>query len=118
VYHGDASKEVAHVSLDSLTKIPENPHDYPEFSMFGELPAWGFYTRHAEGVTFKNVTLSCPGNDFRAAAVFHDVDGLTINSLKIPQVKSLPVVVFNGVTKSSVKGILIPGTSKNKILKR
>jgi polygalacturonase len=118
VYHGDASKAVANVSLDSLTKIPENPHDYPEFSMFGELPAWGFYARHAEGVTFKNVTLSCLGSDFRAAAVFHDVDGLTINGLKVPQVKSLPVVVFNGVTKPSVKGIQIPGKNKNKILKR
>lgn len=118
VYHGDASKEIANVSLDSLTKIPENPHDYPEFSMFGELPAWGFYTRHAEGVTFKNVTLGCPGNDFRAAAVFHDVDGLSINGLKIPQIKSLPVVVFNGVTKSSIKGIQIPGKSKIKILRK
>ncbi|WP_184543193.1 glycoside hydrolase family 28 protein [Mucilaginibacter sp. FT3.2] len=118
VYHGDASKTVAHVSLDSLASIPENPHDYPEFSMFGELPAWGFYARHVVGVTFKNVTLSCPGTDFRAACVFHDVDGLTVDGLKIPQVKSLPVVVLHGITRLSLKNIQIPGKSKNKIRTR
>ncbi|WP_439695816.1 glycoside hydrolase family 28 protein [Mucilaginibacter sp. AW1-7] len=116
VYHGDASKTVARVSLDSLTRIPENPRDYPEFSMFGELPAWGFYARHAAGVSFKNVTLSCAGRDFRAACVFEDIDGLTLNSLKIPQVKSLPVIALFGVTKSVMQNILMPGSAKNKVL--
>ncbi|WDF77312.1 glycosyl hydrolase family 28 protein [Mucilaginibacter sp. KACC 22773] len=116
VYHGDASKTVARVSLDSLTRIPENPRDYPEFSMFGELPAWGFYARHAAGVSFKNVTLSCAGRDFRAACVFEDIDGLTLNSLKIPQVKSLPVIALFGVTKSVMQNILMPRSAKNKVL--
>jgi polygalacturonase len=116
IYHGDASKTVARVSLDSLTRIPENPRDYPEFSMFGELPAWGFYARHAAGVSFKNVTLSCAGRDFRAACVFEDIDGLTLNSLKIPQVKSLPVIALFGVTKSVMQNILMPGSAKNKVL--
>jgi len=115
-YHGDASKAVAHVSLDSLNRIPENPHDYPEFSMFGELPAWGFYARHAVGVSFKNVTLSCAGHDFRAACVFEDIDGLTLNSLKIPQVKSLPVIALFGVTKSLMQNIEVSGSAKNKVL--
>jgi hypothetical protein len=38
--------------------IPENPSDYPEFSMFGELPVWGLYLRHVNGITLKNVQLS------------------------------------------------------------
>lgn len=109
VYKGKASKAKAHVSIDSLDKIPENAYHYPEFSMFGELPAWGFYARHATGITLKNVTLSCTGTDFRSACVFNDVDALSLIGIKIPQVKALPVIVFHNVTKPVLQKIQIPG---------
>jgi hypothetical protein len=48
--------------------------------------------------------------------VFEDIDGLTLNSLKIPQVKSLPVIALFGVTKSVMQNILMPGSAKNKVL--
>jgi len=115
VYKGDANKAVAQFGTDSLEKITENSNGYPEFSMFGELPAWGFYVRHAAGLTFKNVTISCLGNDFRAACVFNDINGLKIKSLKIPQVKSLPVILLHKVVKKSFHGINIPGTDADKI---
>ncbi len=56
-----------------LDSIPEMPAAYPEFSQFKELPAWGFYVRHAEGITFKNVTLTALEKDYRPAIVFDDV---------------------------------------------
>jgi len=115
VYHTDASKAVAQFGTDSLEKIPENSNGYPEFSMFGELPAWGFYVRHAEGITLKNVTVSCPGNDFRTSCVFNDVNGLTIRNLQIPQVKSLPVILLHNVAKQTFNRINIPGTGAGKI---
>ncbi|TDX02036.1 glycoside hydrolase family 28 protein [Dinghuibacter silviterrae] len=52
--------------------VPENPSDYPEFSMFGELPAWGLYVRHANGVTLKNVTLTAKTPDYRPTCVFDE----------------------------------------------
>ena len=48
-----AYRGLAPAELDS---IPEMATSYPEFSQFKELPAWGFYIRHAEGITFDNVT--------------------------------------------------------------
>jgi len=115
VYHASASKTIANVALDSLEKIPEKQHDYPEFSMFGELPAWGFYTRHAKGITFKNVILTCKGDDFRTAVVFDDVNGLNLNSINIPEVKALPVILFHHVIKPVIHDIRIPGKRTNKI---
>jgi hypothetical protein len=115
IYHGDANKTIAHFGIDSLEKIPENIPNYPEFSMYGELPSWGFYARHASGITFKNVTISCLGEDFRPACVFDDIDSLTLNGLKIPQVKSIPVIVLRGITNPSLKDIQIPGNDANKI---
>ena len=46
---GGGRRDVADAPLDKLAAIPEQADRYPEFSMFGELPAWGFYVRHARG---------------------------------------------------------------------
>jgi hypothetical protein len=37
--------------------IPEHPSGYPEFSMFGDLPVWGLYLRHVEGITLNGIRL-------------------------------------------------------------
>jgi hypothetical protein len=58
---------------EELDSIPEMPAAYPEFSQFKELPAWGFYIRHAEGVVFDNVTLTARKPDYRPAIVMDDV---------------------------------------------
>ena len=50
-----------------------------------ELPAWGFYIRHADGVEFKNVTLKVLEEDYRPAIVADDVNGLKLDGVKIIQ---------------------------------
>ena len=52
-YGGRASKEIACIPLNKITSVPENEAGYPEFSMWGELPSWGFYLRHAEDIKMK-----------------------------------------------------------------
>lgn len=51
--------------------------------MFGELPAWGFYVRHMDGLTMKNIKLSIAAPDYRPALVFDDVRNLDIDSVII-----------------------------------
>ena len=51
--------------------------------MFGELPAWGFYVRHMDGLTMKNIKLSIDAPDYRPAFIFDDVHNLNIGSLVI-----------------------------------
>jgi hypothetical protein len=46
--------------------------------MFGELPSWGFYLRHIDGITLQNVQLKLAADDFRPAIVDEDVDRLLI----------------------------------------
>ncbi|MDR1524829.1 MAG: glycoside hydrolase, partial [Tannerella sp.] len=58
---------------------------YPEFSQFKELPAWGFYLRHADGVTFNNVTLRAAAPDYRPAIVTDDVRGVTFRNVKFSE---------------------------------
>jgi polygalacturonase len=102
-YPGGGNASFAKVGLDELDKIPEMAASYPEFSMFKELPAWGFYVRHARGITFENVVLSCLRKDYRTAVVLDDVAGATFKSLKVnePSGNKAPVYAY----KSS--GVLI-----------
>ena len=68
-----------------MDKVPELADRYPEFSMFKELPAWGFFIRHVEEITFDNVTLRCKEEDYRTAIVLDDVHGALFKSLKVEE---------------------------------
>ncbi|WP_316837239.1 glycoside hydrolase family 28 protein [Pedobacter nutrimenti] len=83
-YPGRATKGQAYFALSRIGKISEKIQNYPEFSMFGELPAWALYVRHAQGITMRNVTLKLKNDDFRPALVFDDVDGVSLNEIKLP----------------------------------
>ena len=76
VYPGRATRSMAYMPLWRASDVPEQAGQYPEFSMFGELPAWGFYVRHADNLTFRNVRLTLADADFRPAFVFDDVRNL------------------------------------------
>jgi polygalacturonase len=63
---------------DLNLSVPENSTNYPIFSMFGNLPAYGFYARHVSGLTFENTTIGYRSTDYRPPFVFDDVSGLDI----------------------------------------
>ncbi len=48
-----------------------------------ELPAWGFYVRHVDGLSMKNIRLSIGAPDYRPAFVFADVSKLVMDSVSI-----------------------------------
>ena len=88
VYPGRATKGMAYVPLWRADRIDEQIKSYPEFSMFGELPSWGFYVRHVSGITFSNVKLSLTDHDFRPAFVFEDAADVTLKDVMFPRDKS------------------------------
>ncbi|MDA3881052.1 MAG: glycosyl hydrolase family 28 protein, partial [Prolixibacteraceae bacterium] len=76
VYEGGGNKETAYLDWKKLEEVSENEAGYPEFSMFGELPVWGLYVRHAKNLTLDNVKISKKGSDYRPAVAFNDVHDL------------------------------------------
>jgi hypothetical protein len=96
-YGGGSSKDTAYMPLDFIKKVPEQPREYPEFSMFGELPAWGVYLRHTEGVYFKNITLKLKEPDYRPAIVVDDAVFLRLKKKRISEGGGEPKVHFQGV---------------------
>lgn len=95
-YPGGGDPNYAKLGLDELDKVPEIPAKYPEFSMFKELPAWGFYIRHADNITFENVSLYAEKEDYRTAIVLDDVQLADFISLKVeePGKKKEPVFSY------------------------
>ncbi|HHT30423.1 glycoside hydrolase family 28 protein [Petrimonas mucosa] len=65
-----------------LDSIPDMRDRYPEFSQWKELPAWGFYVRHADGVVFDNVRLVAEKKDYRPSIVIDNVDGATFQNVE------------------------------------
>lgn len=104
VYPGKADANYAFrgSSKAELEAIPELEKSYPEFSNWKELPAWGFYIRHAEGVNFKNVKITVKGEDYRPAIVADDVNGLNFKGVQIFQEntpKGKKQIITNNVKK-------------------
>ncbi len=112
-----ANKEIALIPLKNITSVPENKANYPEFSMFGELPSWGFYVRHAEGIKMKNVKVNYLKDDFRPALIFDDVKGLELTDVDIPTAKEMPVVLFNNTTDIALENLKMPVSEEKGILK-
>jgi Glycosyl hydrolases family 28 len=107
-----------HHLLNQLEKIPECAESYPESKMFGVLPAWGMYCRHAEGITFENVSFRVSGRDYRAAVIFDDVRNLKLDRLKILSAGKEPPMVLNNVHGATITSSKGPGGSVEWIEKR
>jgi len=97
---GGGRRDRAEVTLGNLASIPEKRANYPEFSMFGELPAWGLFVRHVQGLRLENVTLELASPDFRSAIVADDVHGMAQDGLQVQGGKSEPMAALS--TDSSV----------------
>jgi polygalacturonase len=115
-YGGGADQKKADVPLDSVARIPEMADEYPEFSMFGELPAWALYVRHAEDITIKNSTFKFLEDDFRSPLVFDDVKKMMINHLNLASGNRAPAVILHNVTQPSFKKLNTVAGANAKIL--
>lgn len=56
-----------------INSIPSTPGEYkgnyPEYNVFGKLPAWGYYIRYAENINFTNCSQTVSPSDVRSAIV-------------------------------------------------
>lgn len=104
-YAGGSSKKNAFFATDSLTHVPEAEADYPEFSMFGELPVSGLYVRHVKGLRLKNIRLQYVASEFRPACLFDDVADLSLNGMLISGKTGKPAILLNKVDNPTLDNI-------------
>jgi len=63
---------------------PANEDHYPEPTMFGDIPATGFFIRHAKNVEMTNVEVALDAPDPRPAFRIENVDGADFFRVKAP----------------------------------
>lgn len=71
------------VKKADVTSLPgELSSHYPESTMWGKLPAYGFFIWHAKDISFSNIELHFKRQDSRPVIYCDDVDGLTVDGLR------------------------------------
>jgi hypothetical protein len=95
-HRGGGTKEMA------ALQPAENENKYPDPHMFGpELPAHGFFIRHAKSLEFTNVEVTCEAADERTAFMINDVQGADFFRIKTPAGSSGRVFSLTNVTDFS-----------------
>lgn len=97
-------------AADAKREVPEHAEKYPEYSMFGALPAYGLYCRHAKGVRLSNVTLTSAQPDARPPLVAEDLEGLDIAGLRAAPAAD-QVVTLRDARRVMVHGCASPKAS-------
>jgi len=102
-YPGRGDEGTAYMPVWKMKNIPENEKVYPEFNLHGEMPAWGFYVRHAKGISFKNVAVAAKKHDYRPAFVFDDVQGINMERVYINEDDNGPQIILRNVSGENLK---------------
>lgn len=86
------------------SEVPELEDHYPESTMFGNLPSYGFFVRHVNGLSFDNIHLGLEEKDLRYAIILDDVDKLKLRNISIDKnYTDLPVYKLNNVTNGFIE---------------
>lgn len=96
IYAGGGDSTVNYFPVSAARELTNAVSDYPEFSMFGELPAWGLFIRYASGVTMKNIRLVQQQPDYRTGLLVLESTGIEAKKIQFecPRITS-PVQLIN-----------------------
>lgn len=87
-------------AADALVVPEEKEVDYPEATMFGKLPAYGFFIRHAKDVRMNGIRLRYKTADARPAFVVSGTDGFTLAGLNAQSAATAAAVVVVNKSKN------------------
>lgn len=103
-YRGGGTKEQAAI------QPPENEKEYPEPSMFGPMPAYGFYIRHVDGIEMNNVEVSYMTEDQRPAFILKNVKNATFNNVQAQHEPQVPTFQLNDIENFGTHQCSVPDT--------
>jgi polygalacturonase len=98
---------------------PEREKEYPEPSMFGLLPAYAFFIRHAKGIELNDVEVGFIGEDRRPAFVLDQVNGVDFQHVKAQKAAGVSTIVLKNVENFTSRGCTpLPDTQVSKAERR
>jgi polygalacturonase len=95
-YQGGGTKE------QSALNPPEEETDYPEPDRFGEMPAYGFFIRHVNGINMNNIEVKFMKKDMRAPFILNDVKNADFNFINAFHAQGIPTFIMKNVSNINV----------------
>lgn len=93
---------------ESHRAVAELPDKYPEYRMFGVLPAYGLYCRHVRGLRLSEISVSTEEPDQRPSLVCDDVEDLELSRWTAAAAEAGPVIRFQNVRNAFLNGCRSP----------
>ena len=90
-HRGGGTKE------DAMIQPPEIENDYPDPNRFGPMPAHGFFIRHVNNISMRDVEVKYAKDDFRPALLLDDVHGADFTHLQAAHAPDVPTFVLTNV---------------------
>src|SRR4029077_9502632 len=84
-------------AADAALEPPEKETDYPEPDMFGNIPVYGLYARHVNGLRARDVHFTLEAPDARPAVRLDDVNGAEFDRLVVPPRTAGALFALRGV---------------------
>lgn len=84
---------------------PENENAYPEPTMFGTLPSYGFFVRHVDGLEMDGIKLVTTDPDMRPPFYLFDVSDADFNNIDAPKVDEVPTFVLKEVDNLGIRDV-------------
>jgi polygalacturonase len=94
---------------DAVRQPPEVEEAYPEPSMFGTLPAFGFFVRHAQGISMRDIVVTTMTPDSRPPMVLQNVRGMLLDHVEATRGGAGPFAVLREVFDLNVRNV--PGVA-------
>jgi polygalacturonase len=94
---GGGSKEQA------ALEPPEKEDAYPEPTMFGEMPAYGFFIRHVKGIEMSDVSVSYLKDEARPAVMMIDVQDADFYRLRAQHGTGVPTFVLRDIQRFTIQ---------------
>lgn len=86
--------------------VPENASGYPVASMFDtQLPAYGFFLRHVDNISFRNISFALQEKEERPALYLENVQNSRFNEIRTEHPKTeAPVFIVNNSQNITITG--------------
>jgi polygalacturonase len=111
-YRGGGSTE------DAALEPPEKEEAYPEPDMFGRIPSYGLYVRHATSLRVHDVEFTVDQPDARPAVRLEDVGGAEFDNVRPQRMPGAPVFLLRQVKDFLLRNCpTLPDTRRQNVVR-
>ena len=102
---------------DVKLPLEEKINAYPNTNMFGNIPAYGMFMRHASNTNIKNIKMTMSKSEKRFAIFTQDVEKINLNNWELPFVDTgLALISLESSKDLTISGFKETGGKSQKFL--